>query len=129
MSAPKEMKHPENCRNCENGGDISWCDPNPRIEIRRPIQQLDKSEITNLRLWLDDAYDVPEDELNTIYDLIDAYESRERDIAEAVAAEREACAMLVEDAGIITGGGYYDFDDGRETLRDAARAIRARGGK
>lgn len=47
-------------------------------------------------------------------------------VAEAVAAEREACAVLVEDFDVVQHGGYYGGDDGGRTLGAAARAIRAR---
>lgn len=48
-------------------------------------------------------------------------------VAEAVAAEREECAVLVEDTDVETlGRGYMQGDDARGTLYAAARAIRAR---
>ena len=44
----------------------------------------------------------------------------------AKADEREACALLVEDADVETRGGFYDQDDARATLKAAAKAIRER---
>lgn len=51
-------------------------------------------------------------------------------IAEAVAAEREACAAICDDAQAGANRAYRDSADpgaGCEGARDAAEAIRARG--
>jgi hypothetical protein len=66
--------------------------------------------------------------LRELHAAVESEESREL-VAEAVVAEREAIAQLVEDADIETYRGYVREDNARATLRNAARAIRARGGQ
>jgi type IV pilus biogenesis protein CpaD/CtpE len=52
-----------------------------------------------------------------------------RMIAQAVEAEREACAKVAEDSDHVVGGrGYYDqLGDADATVRNIAAAIRNRG--
>lgn len=45
---------------------------------------------------------------------------------EVSAAVGEECAQIVTDSDLIPLSGYYSYDDGRATLRQAADSIRER---